>query len=627
MTSSYRSSPLLAPGTSIAGYRVDAVIGHGGMGVVYEATQLSLKRTIALKLLAAHLSEDPVFRERFRREGELQARLDHPRIVTVHEAGESDHGLFLAMRLVRGPRLKDLILGRELNAERTVRLLAPIAEALDVAHEEGLIHRDVKPQNILVGARDHAFLADFGLTKLPGEKSLTGTGQFVGTLDYVAPEQIVGERATSRTDVYAFGAVLCECLTGGVPFLRENEAAVLYAHLSDDPPRLSEREPQLPAKLDDVVARALAKEPSDRYASAGEMMDDVEAALGGTRLRAIRQPEPVVTGAQRESSERTEILRPQEPTTPLSEPQPERPGRRRGLFPVAALVAIGAAGGAAAGTLSAGTEAGLARVESRSVSFAMPPGWTQRDGVRPPTGLKLRDTAVATDGRRTIVAGVQRSPEPTLLPRGFKQTVRGGPLGAGDLVAIGEIAASRHRRIVLKGSGDRLTVYTMPSSEGVVTLTCRVPKGAPMEDHCERAAATLRLKRGEPYGLTPSGPYGRSVDGVVASVQPRRRSLRQRLGKATTRYQQQEAAGGIAQAFHGAARRAARLEPPSAAAPANEALVQALRDAAGAYRRLQSAAVKFDRAGFERGKQQVRAAEARVQGSLDALRQLGYTIL
>jgi serine/threonine protein kinase len=256
--------PFLEHGTRIGGYEVNRVIGQGGMGIVYEAMQLSLKRKIALKLLAPHLSDDPRFRERFRREGELQGRLDHPHIVTVHEAGESPYGLFLAMRMVRGPRLKDLVLARELNADRTVRILGPIADALDAAHEEGLIHRDVKPQNILVGGRDHAFLADFGLTKLPGERSLTETGQFMGTLDYVAPEQIVGEPPTTRTDVYSFAAVLCECLTGSVPFLRENEAAVLYAHLSDDPPRLSEREPKLPSELDDVVIRALAKEPGER---------------------------------------------------------------------------------------------------------------------------------------------------------------------------------------------------------------------------------------------------------------------------------------------------------------------------------------------------------------------------
>jgi len=177
----------LEKGTTFAGYRIEGVLGQGGMGVVYEATQLSLNRTVALKLLATNLGEDDAFRERFRREGLLQAAIEHPNIVTVYEAGESDHGLFMAMRLVRGPNLKDMVLARELDAGRSLRVLRPIAAALDTAHEAGLIHRDIKPQNILVGGRDHAYLADFGLTKAAGEKGLTKTGQFVGTHDYISP--------------------------------------------------------------------------------------------------------------------------------------------------------------------------------------------------------------------------------------------------------------------------------------------------------------------------------------------------------------------------------------------------------------------------------------------------------
>jgi hypothetical protein len=187
--------------------------------------------------------------------------------------------------------------------------------------------------------------------------------------------------------------------------------------------------------------------------------------------------------------------------------------------------------------------------------------------------------------------------------------------------------AHRFRGVVLRGSGDRLTIYAVPTSAGTVTLMCRTPQGQPVGGECERAAATLDVRRGKPQALAPDAGYGQAVDGVVGSVQPRRRSLRQRLGKATTRFQQQQAAGGLAQVFDAAARRADQLEPPGAAAPANAALADALRDVAAAYRRLRTAAVQFDRPGYDRAKGQVRAAEARVQGSLDALRQLGYTIL
>src|SRR4051794_7305981 len=263
------------------------------MGVVYEATQLSLNRTVALKLLAGQLGDDPAFRERFRREGLLQAQIDHPNIVTVYEAGDTDEGLFLAMRLVRGPNLKDMIVSRELDAGRSLRILTPVADALDAAHAEGLIHRDIKPQNILVSGRDHAYLADFGLTKAPGEKSLTKTGQFVGTLDYISPEQIRGKSASKQSDIYALAAVLYECLSGVVPYPKDSEAAVLYAHMSDEPPSVTEARPDLPAALDDVIRKAMSKNPEERHQSASELMRDAEEAFSRKTRAAMTPPPPL----------------------------------------------------------------------------------------------------------------------------------------------------------------------------------------------------------------------------------------------------------------------------------------------------------------------------------------------
>src|SRR4051794_18509394 len=263
------------------------------MGVVYEATQLSLNRTVALKLLAGQLGDDPAFRERFRREGLLQAQIDHPNIVTVYEAGDTDAGLFLAMRLVRGPNLKDMIVSRELDAGRSLRILTPVADALDAAHGEGLIHRDIKPQNILVSGRDHAYLADFGLTKAPGEKSLTKTGQFVGTLDYISPEQIRGKPASKQSDIYALAAVLYECLSGVVPYPKDSEAAVLYAHMSDEPPSVTEAPPDLPGALDDVIRKAMSKDPRQRPQSASELMRAAEEAFSRKTRAAMTPPPPL----------------------------------------------------------------------------------------------------------------------------------------------------------------------------------------------------------------------------------------------------------------------------------------------------------------------------------------------
>jgi serine/threonine kinase PknH len=283
----------LEKGTTLAGYEITGILGQGGMGVVYEATQVSLNRTVALKVLAPHLSDDILFRQRFVREGQIQAGIDHQHIVTVYEAGESEHGFFIAMRLIRGPNLKDLIVSRELDPGRTLRILTPISEALDTAHEAGLIHRDIKPQNILVGRRDQAFLADFGLTKASGENSLTKTGQFVGTFDYISPEQIKGEKATKKSDVYSLAAVLYECLTGVVPYPKDSEAAVLYAQMAEDPPKVSDHRPELPATLDDVIARGMAKDPAERYDSAGQVLLEANRTFTRRTRAAFTPPRPI----------------------------------------------------------------------------------------------------------------------------------------------------------------------------------------------------------------------------------------------------------------------------------------------------------------------------------------------
>jgi len=252
------------------------------MGAVYEATQLSLNRVVALKLLAPNLSDDPGFRARFEREGQVQAALDHEHIVPVFEAGQSEYGLFLAMRLIAGPTLKQLILDGDLDPRRSLRLLAQVAYALDAAHEAGLIHRDIKPQNILIGKGDHAYLADFGLIKAPDEARLTGTGQFIGTIDYVAPEQIQGDPATPASDCYALTGVLYECLTGEVPFPKPSEAATLHAHVMSPPPTVSERRPDLPPALDGVIAQGMAKDPWSRPSLATELIQAASRALSSS---------------------------------------------------------------------------------------------------------------------------------------------------------------------------------------------------------------------------------------------------------------------------------------------------------------------------------------------------------
>ena len=283
---------MLEVGRVIGGYRIDAVLGQGSVGTVYEATQIAVGRRVALKVLAS-AGRDDRFRERFQREMRAARCLDHPNVVPIYDVGEVDHQLFVATRMVRGRTLRELIAAGEVDPARALRLLTPIADAIDAAHAIGLLHRDIKPENIIVAPEDHPFLVDFGLVRPLVDTGLTPTGGSVGAIGYVAPELIQGEPGPS-SDIYALGAVLFETLTGVVPFRRDTASEVLFAHVHDRPPRVSDRRPELPAMLDDVIASALAKEPMDRPESAATLMEYAEWALGRTAARPaqrIRSPE------------------------------------------------------------------------------------------------------------------------------------------------------------------------------------------------------------------------------------------------------------------------------------------------------------------------------------------------
>jgi serine/threonine-protein kinase len=251
------------------------------MSIVYRADDEALERKVALKLLAPELAEDDRFRERFLRESKLAASIEHPHIIPVYDAGEADGLLYIAMRYVEGRDLKTMLRADAcLEPMRAVELLTQVASALDAAHARGLVHRDVKPSNVLVAPGDHAYLADFGLTKSVSDRSsLTITGRVVGTVDYVAPEQVEGKRIDGRADVYSLGCVLYECLTGELPFPRDSELAALWAHVQEPPPRASARRSELPPALDGVVVKAMAKSPEDRYSTCGELTAAARAAI------------------------------------------------------------------------------------------------------------------------------------------------------------------------------------------------------------------------------------------------------------------------------------------------------------------------------------------------------------
>jgi len=288
----------LHEGEVFAGHRMEGIGGRGGMGIVYRAVHLRLERTVALKVISPELAADEGFRRRFQREAQLAASIDHPNVIEIYDADESDGQLYITMRWVQGMDLGTMLdrSGR-LDPETAVRVISEVGFALDAAHARGLVHRDIKPGNILIADRDgHVYLTDFGLTREAGEGGgLTRTGMFVGTTDYAAPEQIKGDRVDARTDVYALACVLVQAVTGRVPYDRDSEMSKMWAHVNDPPPRLRERVANVPEALEEVVERGMAKDPQDRYPSSGDL---ARAATAAVQARAVPTAErTVATGA------------------------------------------------------------------------------------------------------------------------------------------------------------------------------------------------------------------------------------------------------------------------------------------------------------------------------------------
>jgi hypothetical protein len=380
----------LADGDEFAGYRIERRLGRGGMGVLYLALEPGLQRRVALKLIAPEAAADEVFARRFAEESRIAASIEHPNVVPIYAAGEEDGVPFIAMRYVAGSDLgRRLTREGRLDAAGAVALIAQVGNGLDAIHAAGLVHRDVKPANVLLSdgaGAGHAYITDFGVARNVATNSgLTQTGRFVGTLDYVAPEQISGAAVDARVDVYALGCLLFKLLTGEVPFPRDGEAARLYAHLNDPPPAPSLYVPEVSMALDDVVVRAMSKQPDDRYPSAGDLGRAAEAALRGapvgipertvatgaaaTRTAETMQPEPVEPTAETRAPVEptagpTAATRVPEPTGATEVARPSH-GRRRLVFGgglaalaaivVAAAIALTGGGGGEGATTAAGT--------------------------------------------------------------------------------------------------------------------------------------------------------------------------------------------------------------------------------------------------------------------------------
>jgi serine/threonine-protein kinase len=421
-------------GSLLAGYRLEAQVGTGGMAVVFRARDQRLGRLVALKILAPTLTADPAFRHRFIAESRAAAVVDDPHIIPIYEAGEADGVLFIAMRFVPGGDLLR-VLGREgpLPPDRAAGFISPVASALGAAHAAGLVHRDVKPANILVDARpgrpDHLYLSDFGVSKGAASVSLTGPGQFLGTPDYSAPEQIQGQAVDGRTDQYALACVAYQLLTGSVPFERDQGMAVLLAHLSAPPPSLSSRRPTLPAAADQVLARALAKAPEKRYESCEDFAGALREALG----LAPYHP-------------RGRSSAPDHPLTRTASPPPGMPGAAAASLAADAipLVTLTAPSPAysAAGQAYARPDAGL----------TAPPGGGEQRAVPSPHGAHRRAaTGGPGPGRKT-----PRAPRPGRAIRHRSVIIAATAIGIvviGLVVAISAISGTPHGTAGPRSSG------------------------------------------------------------------------------------------------------------------------------------------------------------------------------
>jgi serine/threonine-protein kinase len=400
--------PALAPETTFASCRIDRVAGRGGMGIVYRATQVPLERVVALKVVAPECSSDPRFRRRFERESRIAARLDHPNVVPVYASGEEDHRLYLVMRWVEGTDLHALIAeSGPLAPARAAAVVQQVGSALSAAHAAGLVHRDVKPANVLIAGEDgsgHAYLSDFGLTLEPeADPRLTETGEWIGTADFMAPEQFEAGAVDARTDVYALGCMLYTALTGVAPFRRTTVAATMLAHLRDEAPRPSVAA-RVPAAFDAVVARALAKQPADRYPSA--------EALVTAALSAAREPLPPA------SADATAVLRDHPGPAAAVTGATARLVRGRRRLTRAAL--LGAGGAALTAVTATALLVGVGPLGAKQASGPLTRGEV-RDAVSAFAGAYGHEDGRALAG--TLASGVERV-TPGETQRGRRAVVR-----------------------------------------------------------------------------------------------------------------------------------------------------------------------------------------------------------
>lgn len=681
-------SIVLAPGDRLGDFRVVQVIGFGGMAIVYRAEQLAFGRQVALKVLAPRLADDDAFRERFRREARLAAAIEHPHIVPVYLQGEDAGQLYIAMRLIEGGTLLERLRGPGVGADETLRLLRPVAAALDAAHAQSLIHRDVKPQNVLIGPGDHPYLTDFGIATTVHGHGLTATGQFQGSVHYAAPEQIRGEPLSAASDVYALTAVLWQCLTGQVPYPFAHDVQVMNAHLHAPPPRIAAHWPDAPAALDAVLAAGLAKEPADRPASAPELLERAAAALAQTPLPAGIPAFPLDGEADAG-----------DPSRPADGAVAEAGGRggEAGADRDLAGAAGASRGGAGAGGGGGGAEAGggattggrrrvpravawagcAAAIAAPLAAFALTGGdaperpapatagalvvrhdgaWSRPAAGDPTAGGELPGATGGGDRQTGGERVVDR--EPTAggaLPRFADAVVlrraRPGPIvaRAGALARPAPVPGGLPRGLAAAATGPArgaavrlgslaavrydlatpaaaLRLFVIPTDRGDQALACRTAPAPPsaLLAACDRLAGALRLRRGA--HATAAGADPRLARGLAAALRDLADARGSRRGAlaAADPRARARAAAALAAAHRAAAARLAGLRPRPGDRAVVASLRRVLRALAGDVDRLRRAAVQGDRAAHAAARRALEGDERALAAALARLGRHGY---
>jgi serine/threonine-protein kinase len=546
------------------------------------------------------------------------------------------------MRYVEGTDLRAL-LNRDgrIEPRRALDIAAQVGGALDAAHARGLVHRDVKPGNILIapgvaGAPEHCYLTDFGLTKdTSSPVELTATGTFVGTIDYIAPEQIEGATPDGHGDQYALACVLFECLTGHPPFPRDQEIVVMWAHLQDEPPAVTADRPDLPPAIDAVITRAMAKAPGARFPSCTAMLDAARAALDPSAAprdvtRARARPAPVT----RVGAAAPKLAAPPLAAPPLAGPAaaapapvpapprptvaPTRPARRAGLAPwlavAGALVVVAAVAGALIGKGGDKATPNTGRLASNAdLALRYQAPWVPGGAGDAVPGLTLADPIALRAGSARIVAGPIVKPGPGLLPAGVKAS-------ATDAVALGSTPALRYMGVTGAGNAPA-TVFVVVTDRGPDAIAC---VGA-ATSACNAVVATLQLRRSSPLDIEPSKAYATALSGVLGDQTRREAADRRALARAATSRDQATAAAAASRAQGDLAARARQLRPEMGRA-ANDAVAAALAKLARGYRLLATAARRHDAEGYRAASRLLRGAHADLADAIGALKLLGYDV-